>query len=136
MALHAAAAWRSPCSQEGCLIIHESQIKKVYGSDVKVVRKGDRDWTSDADHEREVAWRDPRLKFVNGDRAPLRPRVERDWSEITESHEFRSIAADDQFTWYPPGVRVSVPYGPDRLTFELREDRTWRYCYRERNAAL
>ena len=93
---------------------------------MKVVRRGDKGWTSDAEHEREVAARDPRLKFVNGDKAPLRPRIEHDFSEIY--YEL------NQHGGWEAGDRVTIGDGPDHLTFEYKGDGQWRFCFRERGA--
>lgn len=109
-------------------MIHESQVKKVYGSDVKVVRKGDRGWTSDAEREREYAARTPGVEFYNGDKRPWAKRVVPDYREFTEYL--------DTVTDWEPGDRASIADGADVLTFEYREDGTWRYCHRTRNGAL
>ena len=107
----------------------------MYGSDVKVIRKGDRGWTSDEEHEREIAARDPRQKYYNGDKAPLRPRIVHDWGWHHELLDEALTHGGDEI--FVPGTnRVRMVDGPDVLVFELRHDGTWRYCYRERNAAL
>lgn len=111
-------------------MIHESQIKKAYGSNPNVIRKGDKGWTSDAGRETEAALADPRMQRV-GYQRKLTARVERDYGEHIEAIErFAANVALEV------GDRVGVADGPDRLTFEYRGPGQWRLCFRERNAAL
>lgn len=107
-------------------MISERDAKRLYPRDTKVVRKGDREWKSDAGPELELAERVPGLESDILTRSTHRPRYHHEDPYLEDLPSLDGIEV---------GTMYGAECGRDIIWYEARAT-GWHRRYKEKNGAL